>query len=367
MTKSSNHTGDRTLIEEHTVLILATTLTVLLTIGLLGNACAIFVHLTSRRLRLPHNVFVVSLAITDCVMMLSAPVVIINLRSGILVESAGACLAVVVAFRFASSLEMLTIAAIGFVRYLRIVHPKSALASFTWERGVRGVIAVWAYASFWILVMFLPGVSSYAYNPRMFLCLAHHSSTAYLVSSLVFIYAVSVILIAYSYLRIYTVVRRSRRRIQVESSSSSSRAAVVATISSSYSSTHQTNLGPYCAGRKEWLRMADESRLALQLIVIFVVFVVCWSPYLISTTASGNDDDDDAAGRYPQSVYNFFLVSILFNSAATPVVYVCCNRVYRQELWRLLGIVCGRRWRRLCGRSGVTTAAAAAPIEINTN
>lgn len=301
-------------------LALGITLSFLMVVGLLGNISAICVYMSSRRLRLPQNAFVVSLAVTDCVMVLSAPIVIANLHSEALHQSTGACLAVVLAFRLASSLGMVTIAAIGIVRYLSIVHPKTRAAVFTWARCVTGVVAVWVYAGSLTSLLLLPRVSSYAYNPQMFLCLVNHSNQAYNITTVVLIYVLSVLLLAYSYSRIYATVRQSSRRIHT-------------TVA--VSSVTGTRLNGD-ARKKEWLRMADETRLAIQLMLIFVVFVVCWSPYLLTSALIHGV----LHWSLPQPVYNFFLVSILFNSAVNPIIYLCYNRVYREELLHRFLIIC---------------------------
>lgn len=339
MTSSATTTVNPTVnLSDDVALALGTTLSVLMAVGLLGNLSAICVYMSSRRLRLPQNVFVVSLAVTDCVMVLSAAIVIVNLHSSVLHQSTGACLAIVLAFRLASSLGMVTIAAIGVVRYLSIVHPKSRAAVFTWARCVTGVVAVWLYATFLTSLMFLPGVSSYAYNPRMFLCLMKHTNQAYNISTVIFIYVLSVLLLAYSYSRIYVTVRQSRRRIHTTS--------VVSTVSGRLNGD---------ARKKEWLRMADETRLAIQLMFIFVVFVVCWSPYLLTSALVHGV----LHSSLPQSVYNFFLVSIVFNSAVNPIIYLCYNRVYREELRNLFLLI----WCYYCSRRPHTSVATPPPMQ----
>src|SRR6218665_1526925 len=123
MTSSAPRTtvNPTVIMSANVALALGITLSFLMVVGLLGNISAICVYMSSRRLRLPQNAFVVSLAVTNSLMLLTAP--------------------------------------IGIVRYLSIVHPKTRAAVFTWARCVTGVVAVWVYAGSLTSLLLLPRVS----------------------------------------------------------------------------------------------------------------------------------------------------------------------------------------------------------------
>jgi len=153
----------------------------------------------------------------------------------------------------------------GFIRYISIVHPTSKMAVFTWPCCFAGLGIIWLYASIWTSFPFIPGFSIIRYNPGMHICLAENEAIS-TYGTFIFVYTASVVVLGYSYVRIFMAVRQSGRRIGLQA---------VAKTGSTAEQRH--------ADRRRARRMAHEEKLAAQLIIIFAVFVLCWAPFISYT------------------------------------------------------------------------------------
>jgi len=176
--------------------------------------------------------------------------------------SHAACLIVVICIRLSTQLDMLTMAAIGVMRYIAITCPTSSVRLLTWRRCTAGVLIIWTYATVWVCVLFTPSVARYSYSPRLFMCLVDGVQTSYGVANTVCVYVISVIVLAVTYTRIYLTVRRTRLKVNQSTCGSSSRPASTSAPLAAMVRTNNTR------------RIADETRLAFQLIIIVGVFVL---------------------------------------------------------------------------------------------
>ena len=86
---------------------------ILFMVGVSGNVTAIAAYVASPRLRCPQNLFVINLAVADCVTLFCAPIVITNSLTDTLVKPPFACYAVVIFLRLTTVMGMVTISAIG--------------------------------------------------------------------------------------------------------------------------------------------------------------------------------------------------------------------------------------------------------------
>jgi len=256
------------------------------------------------------------------VTLLCSPVIITNIENtsneqsssgNALRGSSAACFLVVIALRMSTSLDMLTMAAIAVVRYVGIGMSRPAALStsrLSWSRCAKCVVAIWIYTVFWTGLGFIPGLATFAYSGRMYVCVLSMSNAIFFTVNVMLVYFPCVVVLVASYVGIYSAVRRARLRLD--------KMAVSTTGARHAASKVQENR-----------RVTRETHLAVQLGVIVGVFITCWTPYLV-TNAAGYTD------RVPVWLSNIFIVSIQVNAAINPIVYLCYNRVYRQELRRIV-------------------------------
>ena len=78
------------------------------------------------------------------------------------------------------------------------------------------------------------------------------------------------------------------------------------------------------------LRRREEIRLAFSLVVVVVIFVICWLPYCISMLISVFYD-----GHVPREFHMFTLVIGYANSGCNPIVYGVMNKRFKVGFKRL--------------------------------
>lgn len=187
----------------------------------------------------------------------------------------------------------------------------SWLCGFFWTRCQCFAVLslIWSYAFLWSLLVFIPDVATFNYSERMYTCV-DTSNVDFLAinASLVYFPCVAVIVVCYAC--IFVAVRQTRIRV------------FNATVIFSESQGRTAN-------GSESKRLADETRLAIQLLFIVVVFVACWTPYLMTNVLGLTD-------TVPVWLSNLFVVSIEFNAAVNPIVYLAYNRIYRHEVRRIV-------------------------------
>jgi uncharacterized membrane protein len=306
---------------------LTSVLALLVVVGVSGNVLAIVTYLSSRKLRVPANMFIVSLAGADVMTLLCAPVIIVNVEAAsrkgasgfsttdddvVLRNSPATCQLLVIVHRTSTSLDMLTMAAIAAVRYISIASSRSrvtSIALLSWSRCTVVLLLIWLYAVTWSLMVFIPDVATFEYSERLFIC-TDTSNVVFLAVNASLVYFPCAVVIVVCYVGIYVAVRQTRFR-------AFNKIAVF------------TEPQGRVANASENRRMLEESRLAIQLMFIVGVFVACWTPYLITNVIGMTE-------KVPVWLSNLFVVSIVFNAAINPVVYFVYNRVYRQEMRRIV-------------------------------
>ena len=70
-------------------------------------------------------------------------------------------------------------------------------------------------------------------------------------------------------------------------------------------------------------RKTEQKRLAIQLLVIYGIYNICWGPFAAVELFL------DSAGNYPSWLYSILLVLLCVNSAVNVFVYMHYNRAFR--------------------------------------
>ena len=74
----------------------------------------------------------------------------------------------------------------------------------------------------------------------------------------------------------------------------------------------------------------EEIRLAIQLLVVFTIYNICWGPYFVVALII------DPLGQLSPWLYGFFTITLYWNSSVNILVYLYYNRVFRAQCSRLL-------------------------------
>ncbi|XP_064621987.1 melatonin receptor type 1B-like [Lineus longissimus] len=315
-------------------------------IGNIGNVMVIGAVLSDKKLMTQGNVFILNLAIADLTVtslvdpMSIAGVVLgpkyFNDRPALCKAIGSLCLASCVC-------SLYSIAAISLNRYILICKNEHYMKIFTWKRTVLYAIALWCCA--WSLD--IPNYlywGGHTYDMKTMACsydrLASFSYTVFFISMFVTLPLFTVLACN---VNIYLFVHRSRRRVggynkQPEAGSKKSTVAAVSSTahrvevdsveieedSTSYVTIVKdgTSCDPMGKSiRKNRVRGSD-IRLAKTLFIVFVVFLICWSPYALICLL----DFQDAA---PKVLYVIFIKLAHTNSSLNSVLYAALNENFR--------------------------------------
>ncbi|CAH1791046.1 unnamed protein product, partial [Owenia fusiformis] len=276
-------------------------------LGTIGNLIVIASMTTKAQRNKAQNYFIISLSVSD--LAVTAICVPINIAAMCYNGPVlGDILCDIQAFVIDTSccVSLFSITMVAINRYVRIVHP--ALYPRLYDTKVCKVIVVvtWVTAGL-LLTPPLAGWGDYHYEPRNFSCTldwVYDYSYSIFVSVMAIVWAE--VTICACYVRIVQVVRKSHRTI-----------------------TH------YDGGKYNQSVLTEDKRLAFQLLFVFLLFNICWAPYLIlSLFVEPNYNVDSLT-------YAICSFLIIMNSACNPLIYFFMNRRLRQAAIKLL--TCHRR------------------------
>ena len=279
-------------------------------VGSIGNALVIFAVLTTKKLRTPNNVFILSLAFADMsISSLMEPVRTYNILIDKDLYSKRPLLCSVIAnvCFISCACSLWNIGAIAINRYVFICKNHYYNTAFTWSRTIAYAIAIWMICFVADLTNIF-GWGGHSYDPKFMICsynrLASYSHVLFIV--VVFI-SLPMILIIICYAAIFYTLRQSTTRLK---------------------NSH----GNYTVAKQTHSK--SDIKLLKMVFTIFVAFVFCWSLYMLLLLI-------DFADRYPPQVYKMAGVLSHTNSALNSIIYGVLNPNFRDAYRRIL--CCGEK------------------------
>ena len=277
-------------------------LSVISACGMVGNILIIFLFVKSQALRNPTNLFIINLAMADMGFLLCVGPLVNNMlvHGGKQGYGTIGCYLHGLMIATTATVSLITMGVIAFSRYLAIVHPTKK-SMLSWRVCSVMCIGCWAYPSL-TMIPLLFDWARVGWVPRSYTCGYDWSyNTAYNIFLFLFIFGLISVLMFFFYYNIFVVFRASKRRIAGE-------------------------------GRRGKGMSKDERRLALQLLVIFIIYNICWSPFFSMALFI------DPNGQGPEWLYGIFLMLLFFNCSVNVLVYLHYNRVFRMEFLLLFGV-----------------------------
>nr|6K41_R Chain R, Alpha-2A adrenergic receptor,Endolysin,Alpha-2B adrenergic receptor,Alpha-2B adrenergic receptor [Bos taurus]6K42_R Chain R, Alpha-2A adrenergic receptor,Endolysin,Alpha-2B adrenergic receptor,Alpha-2B adrenergic receptor [Homo sapiens] len=290
---------------------IAAAITFLILFTIFGNALVILAVLTSRSLRAPQNLFLVSLAAADIlVATLIIPFSLANELLGYWYFRRTWCevyLALDVLFCTSSIVHL---CAISLDRYWAVSRALEYNSKRTPRRIKCIILTVWLIAA----VISLPPLiykGDQGPQPRgRPQCKLNQEAWYILASSIGSFFAPCLIMILV-YLRIYLIAKRSNRR------------------------GPRAKGGPG-QGEQWWRRRAQltrEKRFTFVLAVVIGVFVLCWFPFFFSYSLGAICPKHC---KVPHGLFQFFFWIGYCNSSLNPVIYTIFNQDFRRAFRRIL-------------------------------
>ncbi|GFR69220.1 octopamine receptor beta-1R [Elysia marginata] len=288
-----------------------------------SNLMVILSIVRFRRLQIPTNYFITSLASVDVLVALATPFMIMVevfqfAAPGAGVGGSGAllCLLPNRVLMMACSVSLLTLSTIAYDRHTALVSPLDYVVIMT-SRRVRLLISLtWIYSAF---VVWFPLLAGWHDNPTQLVrCSADllHGKAHALFLSAIFVPSCGVILVCYA--RIFTLARHHAQAI----------AAV-----------------EFAVKRQVKFIMRD-AKYAKTLALVIGVFLTLWLPYLVSMFVKLV-----AGATLSIWVQTYLMLIAVLNSGINPWIYAFKNKEFRHAFRRLyhevfLERLCLRRFGR---------------------
>uniref|UniRef100_A0A8D2LID2 G-protein coupled receptors family 1 profile domain-containing protein n=1 Tax=Varanus komodoensis TaxID=61221 RepID=A0A8D2LID2_VARKO len=309
-----------------TALILLAVLAVAL-VTLLGNILVVLAVYTSRALRAPQNLFLVSLAAADIlVATLIIPFSLANEIMGYWCFGGLWCslyLSLDVLFCTASIMHL---CAISLDRYWAVTRA----ARYNLKRSPRRIKwmigAVWAIAAF----VSLPPLFKSTHQDQV--CLLHDDTWYVLASCTASFYAPCVIMVAV-YCRIYHVAKRRTSIVIAARRHGQLPQPQAPRLSWSIPANRQKRRSRDLSLSTNRLVQARERRFTFVLAFIIGAFVLCWFPFFFTYSLESVLGDGCCISK---PLFKFFFWIGYCNSSFNPIIYTVFNRDFRRAFQRLL-------------------------------
>jgi len=278
----------------------------ILSSSVLGNSLTLYVVLKNPALRTIPNMFVISLALSDLFVGLTA----VLIAETVLIKSEWpfddmTCQFQAFMIISNSATALLTITLTSINRFFKIVRNNSYRRYFTEKRALMMILGAWVIGLL-LPVPFLLSGNTYIFIPAKFICFLDVTSEWRIYVSAVtsVVLGLPLIVVAYCYLRIFLTVTMHQSN----------------TFQSSQSTTSNV----------------QEIKITRMMFVIVLFFNLCWAPALIVNTI------DSAKGSFtlPRGVYVTITFLGSLSCAINPVIYGVMNPTFRKAFIKALR--CGK-------------------------
>ena len=290
--------------------------------GMSGSGIIIYMFLFRPKLRNPSNLFIVNLAVSDAVYLICHVQVIHSVLAHGGRRSYGhiECLVNALLVIDSGGTSLLTMGLIAVSRYVAIVHPqKKALLS--WKVCAALCVYPWIH----VILLMVPGLTGWGrlgWHKASWACTFDWNYNIwYNVVIFIFTQGVTSTTMLFCYSQIYMVYKKSKKRV---------------------AGKDMGQKGP----------QKEDIRLAIQLVVIFAIYNICWTPYFTITVFIYPDGDG------PPWLHALMILFIAWNSAVNILVYLYFNRTFRRECLETIGMK---------SLDDVSTATASTSVSLSTS
>ncbi|XP_020602863.1 alpha-2A adrenergic receptor-like [Orbicella faveolata] len=283
-----------------------------------GNGLLIYVIYLNHNLHSLRNAFVASLAVAD--LMLACTDIVYQALEKVVINfqppHPSICYIILLSGVLFGSASVFNLTAMTLVRYISIRHPLHFNRYVTAHRSAAIVLVVW-------LTAFCLAFPPLIWRPESVVCSTTKPSDEHIINEAIYMSAewlfwffIPLMLISFSYYRIYLIARGQARQI-----------AALEVSTDFEGPTTKTR------GRASSLREKKAGRMVA---ILIGFWILCWMPFFTVLTIS------KFKSRVPSSVMRLFLCLMFANSAINPIVLTRYNRELKVAIKKLL---CGRKHR----------------------
>lgn len=281
------------------------TMCIVFSVGLVGNLVILTTFSLSKKLRTPQNMFIISLAVADLLVISQCPLSIMTKWRGYRIIGDSVCLfsACLRGFSFCASIFSIMMVALG--RYVSIVKPSLKDTLFTWRRCAFIELCIVIYSLISVSPSWTNWLKVYYFEKIHVCILSSGQNTLYDTLLIVFAVTIPCIVVLYAYLQIYRTFKKSKNSVKV------------------HETTTQNNTNISSSKQRQ------EIRLAAQLFMIFCIFLASWGTFPLLLFSGGKNHSQ------PQALYEFSQQIIIANSTVNAPIYLYFNHLFRAEVLRL--------------------------------
>ncbi|XP_068759824.1 melatonin receptor type 1A-like [Montipora capricornis] len=279
----------------------------IVSVGTLGNVAVLLVLCKNHRLRNITAYFVISLAISDIIMLdICAPFSIGVLIVGDWIFGYLICQIQGFLVLWVACASICTLALVAINRYFRIVKTSRYRVIFTSAKAKLLVLGGWIAALSTPLTYTAAG-KDYVFQPGKFFCYFESKFSLVILPFYVFI-GISMVILIVCYLRVFKALKIHERTVA-------------------------KNLRN--GNAKKVSLSLEDIKVTKILFVTVVAFIFCWTPILVLDVVDNFLGSGWELNRETYYMYNIFGIS---SSAINPIIYGVMNPSYRRAYSRLLGI-----------------------------
>ena len=284
-----------------------------------GNGLLIYVIYSNHNLHNLRNAFVASLSAAD--LMLACTDIVYQAAEKVVASfqppHPSICYIILLSGVLFGSASVFNLTAMTLVRYISIRYPLHFSRYVTAHRSTAIVLAVW-------LTAFCLAFPPLIWRPEGVVCSTTKPSDEHIIYEAIYMSAewlfwffIPLMLISFSYYRIYLIARGQARQIA---------ALEVSTVIEE--PTTKTR------GRASSLREKKAGRMVA---ILIGFWILCWMPFFTVLTIS------KFKSRVPSAVMRLFLCLMFANSAINPIVLTRYNRELKEAIKK---VVCRRKYRK---------------------
>ncbi|XP_069120182.1 melatonin receptor type 1A-like [Argopecten irradians] len=281
-------------------------------VGIVGNTLVIGAVIVSKRLRTTGNMFIVNLAVADLIIVtIVEPFNILGVIDGpyFFVRNVWWCHTLSVVCVMSCSSSMMNLAAIAVNRYIMINKNHYYNQIFTKGKTLLLCVLVW-FVAFLIELPNLAGWGGHTFDLKTLGCSFDRLiSLSYTIFLSVMALWLPLMVIMFCYLKIYFYVKKSRLQMEKQMKTQTKKE------------------------KKKSKRQRDNVNLARTFFIVFLTFLICWTPYDLTLFFDRGD-------RWPSWLYTLFLQIGHFNSSLNSILYGATNRNFREGYKQFLRKIC---------------------------
>ncbi|XP_077984817.1 5-hydroxytryptamine receptor 4-like [Glandiceps talaboti] len=294
--------------------------------GVFGNILVITAVVTTPKLHIIANLFVVNLSVTDlCVCGIFEPFYVFTLYHGTWPYNPIGC-QIIGFFTIATfGVSITTLGTIAINRFILITRPTGTYRRiFSRKKNYIWVGWTWIFSITWTLLPVI-GFGSLGYNTAIGYCAYVYGDSLtwwFLFSVLTFAVLPCIIMMFIGYFLTFRAIRASRLRVQ-STAKTQNQGAQERSNNEAVAKATKGN----AKNEGQWSK--TEVKVTQQLFLIFSIFCICWLPYCVANLS-------DRYFIVPREVHQVVASLAWFNSSLNPYLYAWMNRNFRNAYKRLL-------------------------------